>query len=51
MKVKIEIKHHLTGATLFEYEGDNNTVRETLERAVVGGADLWGADLWGAIKK
>jgi hypothetical protein len=48
MKLKIEIKHFLTGSILFEYETQRNTFKKTLERAVLRGADLRGADLRGA---
>ncbi len=48
MKLKIEIKNRFTGKILFEFEGNNNSVRRTLQRAVGEGADLKGADLEGA---
>ena len=48
MKIKIEIKHYLTGAVLFEFEKENNTLEETLIEGVKRGADLCGADLRGA---
>ena len=53
MKIKIEIKNRWTGKVLFEYEKENNTVKDTLIEAVknkayLGGADLRGADLRGA---
>jgi len=57
-KVKIEIKNRWTGSVLFEYERENNTVKDTmieavkqeanLEGAYLRGADLEGADLKGA---
>ena len=47
-KVKIEIKHWLTGSVLFEYEGINNTLEKTLRKAFSSGADLYGANLRGA---
>ena len=52
MKTKIEIKS-VFGNVLFEYEKENNTVKDTLIEAVrkgayLGGADLGGADLGGA---
>ena len=47
-KVKIQIKHYFTGAILFEYESDGNTIKNTLIKAVSSGADLRGADLRGA---
>ena len=53
MRVKIEIKHWITGAVLFELEKEGNTIKKTVEQAVkekayLGGADLRGADLGGA---
>ena len=58
MKIKIEIKNRWTGAILFEYEKENNSVKDTLIEAVknkaylrgayLGGADLGGAYLGGA---
>ena len=48
MKIKIEIKNRWTGKVLFEYEKENNTVKDTLVEAVKNGADLHGADLGGA---
>jgi len=47
-KVKIEIKNRWTGSVLFEYEKENNTIKETLEKAVEERADLRGAYLRGA---
>ncbi len=47
-KIKIEIKHWFTGSLLFEWESENNSVKETLLKAVESGADLSGADLRGA---
>ena len=47
-KVKMEIKHRYFGSVLFEYEKENNTIKDTLEKAVEEGADLRGADLRGA---
>ena len=44
MKTKIEIKTVL-GKLLFEFEKENNTVKDTLIEAVKRGADLRGADL------
>jgi hypothetical protein len=48
MKVRIEIKHWVTGAVLFEYEKENNTLRDTVVEANLRGADLRGANLRGA---
>ena len=45
MKVKIEIKSRYTGNVLFEYEKENNTIKETLEKAIKEGANLKGANL------
>ena len=47
-KIKIEIKNRWTGSILFEYEKENNTVKDTVEEAIKQGADLSGADLSGA---
>ena len=48
MKLKIQIKNCWTGSVLFEYEKEDNTVKDTLIKAVKNGADLGGADLGGA---
>ena len=48
MKIKFEIKSRWTGKVLFEYEKENNTVKDTLIEAVKNGADLGGAYLGGA---
>ena len=48
MKLKIEIKNRWTDSVLFEYEKENNTVKETLIKAVKQGAYLRSADLRGA---
>jgi uncharacterized protein YjbI with pentapeptide repeats len=47
MKTKIEIKS-IWGKLLFEFEKENNTVKDTVIEAVKMGADLTGADLRGA---
>ena len=47
-KIKLEIKNRWTGYVLFEYEKENNTLKDTVEQAVREGADLRGADLEGA---
>ena len=44
MKTKIEIKS-IFGQVLFEYEKENNTIKDTLEQAVKRAANLYGADL------
>ena len=45
MKIKIEIKSYLTGSVLFEYEKEDNTLKDTLIEAVKCGANLYGANL------
>ena len=47
MKTKIEIKS-VFGHLLFEFEKENNSVKETLLKAIKSDADLSGADLSGA---
>ena len=47
MKTKIEIKS-IFGNVLFEFEKENNSVKDTLIEAVKRGADLYGAYLRGA---
>ncbi len=44
MKTKIEIKS-VFGKVLFEYDKEDNTIKDTLEKAINEGADLHGADL------
>ena len=44
MKTKIQIKS-IFGSVLFEFEKENNTIKDTLVEAVMRGADLRGADL------
>ena len=46
-KIKFEIKNRWTGSMLFEYEKENNTLKDTVEKAVEEGADLTRADLTG----
>ena len=48
MKIKLSIKSRFTGSVLFEYEKEDNTLKETLLEAVKRGAYLQGADLRGA---
>ena len=48
MKIKIEIKNRWTGAILFEYEKEDNTIKDTLVEAVKRHAYLRDADLRGA---
>ena len=50
-KIKIEIKNRFTGSILFEWESENNTIKETIERANLEGANLKGAYLEGAYLK
>ena len=45
--IKIQIKS-IWGEVLFEYEKENNTIKDTLEEAVKQGASLYGASLDGA---
>ena len=47
-KIKIQIKNRWTGSVLFEYEKENNSIKETVEQAMKTGANLGGADLRGA---
>ena len=47
MKTKIEIKT-LFGLVLFEFEKENNSIKDTIIEAVKNRADLRGADLHGA---
>ena len=44
-KVKIQIKNRWTGSILFEYEKEDNTIKDTLIEAVKNDAYLSGADL------
>ena len=44
-KVKIQIKNRWTGSILFEYEEEDNTIKDTLIEAVKNNADLRNADL------
>ena len=45
--IKIQIKS-IWGEVLFEYEKENNTLKDTLEEAAKHGANLYGANLYGA---
>jgi hypothetical protein len=47
-KIKIEIKNRWTGSVLFEYEKENNTLKDTVQQAVKQGAYLKEANLEGA---
>ena len=42
--IKIQIKS-IYGSVLFEYEKENNTIKDTVVEAVKSGANLWGANL------
>ena len=46
--IKIEIKNRLSGSIIFEYTKENNTIKETIEKAIKDSADLGGANLRGA---
>ena len=58
MKTKIQIKHIYSSSILFEFEKEDNTIRDTVEKAVkqnvnlseanLRGVNLYGADLSGA---
>ena len=43
MKTKLQIKYYF-GEVLFEYEIENNTIKKTIEKANLRGANLWGAN-------
>ncbi len=45
MKVKIEIKNRWTGSIIFEYEKENNTIKDTVLEAIKSKADLSEANL------
>ena len=45
MKTKIQIKHKWLGTILFEYEKEDNTIKDTVVEAVKQNADLRGAYL------
>ena len=38
--IKIEIKNRFTGSVIFEYTKENNTIKETVEKAYLSGANL-----------
>ena len=44
-QIKIEIRNRWTGAVVFEYTKEGNTITETVLEAIRRGADLRGADL------
>ena len=47
-RIKLQVKNRWTGSVLFEYEKENNTIKDTLLEALKQKADLGGADLRGA---
>ena len=47
MKTKIQIKS-TSGSLLFEFEKEENTIKDTLIEAIISGANLYGAYLYGA---
>jgi len=44
-KIKIQIKNRYCGSILFEYESENNTIKETLIQGVKANANLVNANL------
>ena len=46
--IKIEIKNRFTGSVIFTYEKENATIKDAVEQAVKGRANLIGANLIGA---
>ena len=46
--IKIEIKNRFTGSLLFEWESENNTIKETVFEALKTRANLSDANLFGA---
>jgi len=44
-KIKLSIKNRFTGSIIFEYEKENNTIKETVLEAIKSSADLRSADL------
>ena len=45
MKIKIEIKNRFTGDIIFEFEKDNNTIKDTIIESIKNNANLRGANL------
>ena len=43
--MKIEIRSHIDGSVLFEFEKENNTIKDTFVEAVKRGVNLHGAEL------
>jgi hypothetical protein len=46
--MKIQIKNRFDDSIIFEHESENNTIKETLLKAIESGANLYGANLDGA---
>jgi len=44
-KIKLSIKNRFTGSIIFEYEKENNTIKETVLEAIKSSADLRSANL------
>ena len=44
-KIKLQIKNRLTGSLIFEYEKEDNTIKDTVIEAIKSGADLRDANL------
>jgi len=44
----IKIKNRFTGSIIFEYSKENNTIKDTVEKALKNGANLDGANLYRA---
>ena len=47
-KIKLQIKNRWTGEVIFEYEKEDNSIKDTLREALKNGANLRSADLCGA---
>ena len=47
-KIKLQIKNRWTGSLIFEYEKEDNTIKDTLLEAIKSGANLRCANLSGA---
>ena len=45
MTIKLQIRNRWTGSVLFEYEKEDNTIKETLLAAIRAGSNLRGSDL------
>ena len=44
-KIKLQIKNRWTGSLIFEYEKEDNTIKDTVLEAIKSGANLSGANL------